>query len=102
MGIAVFANKGIAAGRGDRTSRKNSQLTRASKAGRAAGMARPLIIASTLNKAAEPILSLSVGHFLGHVQNQLAIFLVGLAQQTAKLVEEPRLFAAAAPGDVVR
>jgi hypothetical protein len=45
---------------------------------------------------------LAVGHFLGHVQNQLAIFLVGFAQQTAKLVEEARLFAAAAPGNVVR
>ena len=45
---------------------------------------------------------LPIGHFLGHVQNQLAIFFVGLAQQAAKLVEEARLFAAATPGNVVR
>src|SRR5579862_2686988 len=45
---------------------------------------------------------LPIGHFLGHVENQLAIFLVGLAQQAAKFVEETRFLAAAAPCDVVR
>ena len=45
--------------------------------------------------------NLPISHFLGHIQNQLAIFLVGLAQQTAKLIEETRFLAGAAPGDVV-
>lgn len=45
---------------------------------------------------------LPIGHFLRHIQEQLAIFLIRLAQQAAKLVEIARLFAGAAPGDVVR
>jgi len=44
---------------------------------------------------------LPIGHFLRHVQNELAIFFVGFAQQTAKLVEKARFLAAAAPGDVI-
>ena len=44
---------------------------------------------------------LPMGHFLGHIQQQLAIFLIRLAQQAAKLIEIARLFAGAAPGDVV-
>ena len=52
--------------------------------------------------AVKKLRNLPIGHFLGHIQNQLAIFLVGLAQQAAKLVEETRFFAAAAPGNVVR
>ncbi len=45
---------------------------------------------------------LPVGHFLGHVQEQFAIFLVGFAQQATKLVEIARFFSGAAPGDIVR
>jgi len=44
---------------------------------------------------------LPVGHFLGHVQQQFAIFLVGFAQQAAELVEIARFFSGAAPGDIV-
>ena len=44
---------------------------------------------------------LPVGHFLGHVQQQFAIFLVGFAQQATKLVEVARLFPCAAPCDIV-
>src|SRR5579862_127995 len=45
--------------------------------------------------------SLSAGHFLGHIQHQLAVVFVGLAQQTANFVEKTRIFANAAPSDVV-
>jgi hypothetical protein len=45
---------------------------------------------------------LPIGHFLRHIQQQLAIFLLRLAQQATKLVEVASLFACAAPGDVVR
>jgi len=45
---------------------------------------------------------LPIGHFLGHIQEQFAIFLVGFAQQAAELVEIARLFSGAAPGDIVR
>ena len=45
---------------------------------------------------------LAVGHFLGHVQNQLAIPFFHFAQQAAKLVEKACIFTDAAPGDVVR
>src|SRR5215470_593880 len=45
--------------------------------------------------------NLSAGHFLGHIQNQFAICFVGFAQQAAKFVEKTRIFAGAAPSDVV-
>src|SRR5271157_913975 len=45
---------------------------------------------------------LPIGHFLRHIQQQLAIFLIRLAQQAAKLVEIASLFAGTAPGDIVR
>ena len=45
---------------------------------------------------------LSIGHFLGHIEEQLAIFIVGFAQQSAELVEVTSLFAGGAPGNVVR
>jgi hypothetical protein len=45
---------------------------------------------------------LAVGHFLGHVEDQLAIPILDLAQQAAKLVEKACIFADAAPGDVIR
>ena len=44
---------------------------------------------------------LPIGHFLGHIQQQFAIFLIGFAQQAAKLVEIARFFPGAAPGDVI-
>jgi hypothetical protein len=44
---------------------------------------------------------LPIGHFLGHVEKQLAIFIVGFAQQASKLVEVASLFARGAPRDVV-
>src|SRR5437762_11685672 len=44
---------------------------------------------------------LAVGHFLGHVQNEFAIPFFHFAQQAAKLVEKTRIFANAAPGDVI-
>jgi len=47
-------------------------------------------------------LVLPVRDFLGHVENQLAILVIGLAQQAAKLVEVAGFFAGAAPCDVVR
>src|SRR6266852_1565700 len=49
-----------------------------------------------------PIAGLAVGHFLGHVQNELAIPIFHFAQQAAKLVEKACIFTDAAPGDVVR
>jgi hypothetical protein len=44
---------------------------------------------------------LPAGHFLRHVQNQFPIVFFGLAQQAAKLIEEPGVFAGAAPSDIV-
>src|SRR5712664_1583030 len=49
-----------------------------------------------------PIVRLAVGHFLGHVENELAIPFFHFAQQAAKLVEKACIFTDAAPGDVVR
>jgi len=45
---------------------------------------------------------LPIGHFLGHVEQELAIFFVGLAQQATKLVEIARFLTGAAPSDIVR
>jgi hypothetical protein len=45
--------------------------------------------------------NLSAGHLLGHVQNEFPIGFFGFAQQAAKLVEKTRIFAGAAPSDVV-
>ena len=44
----------------------------------------------------------AVGHFLGHVEDQLAIPFIQLAQQAAKPVEKAGVFPRAAPGDIVR
>src|SRR5882762_3044778 len=46
--------------------------------------------------------SLSVGHFLRHVQNQLAVSFFHFAQQAAKLVKKACVFSEAAPSDVIR
>jgi len=48
------------------------------------------------------IAELAVGHFLGHVENELAIPFFHFAQQAAKLVEKACIFSDAAPHDVVR
>src|SRR5713226_4844194 len=48
------------------------------------------------------IASLPVGHFLGHIENQLAISFFHITQQAAKLVEKACFFAGAAPRDIVR
>ena len=45
--------------------------------------------------------ALPVRHLLSHVQQQAAIGFFNASQQTPELVEEARLFAAAAPGDIV-
>jgi len=45
---------------------------------------------------------LSIGHLLSHVEKQLAILIVGFAQQAAKLVEVASLFPGGTPRDVVR
>src|SRR5258708_32299799 len=54
------------------------------------------------NNRRNAIAELPVGHFLGHVKNELAIPIFDFAQQAAKLVEKACIFADAAPGDVVR
>src|SRR5437879_4558364 len=48
------------------------------------------------------IAELAVGHFLSHVEDELAIPFFHFAQQAAKLVEKACIFTDAAPGDVVR
>src|SRR6266849_354694 len=48
------------------------------------------------------IAKLPIGHFLGHVKNELAVPFFDFAQQAAKLVEKACIFTDAAPGDVVR
>jgi hypothetical protein len=54
------------------------------------------------NNRRSAITELAVGHFLGHVQNELAIPFFHFAQQAAKLVEKACIFTDAAPGDVIR
>src|SRR5260370_34889898 len=54
------------------------------------------------NNRRSPIAELAVGHFLSHVENELAIPFFHFAQQAAKLVEKACFFTDAAPGDVVR
>src|SRR6266481_1890378 len=54
------------------------------------------------NNRRNAIPELLVGHFLGHVKNELAIPIFDFAQQAAKLVEKACVFADTAPGDVVR
>src|SRR5216684_1498429 len=49
-----------------------------------------------------PIAGLAVGHFLGHVKNELAITIFHFAQQSAELAEKACIFTDAAPGDVIR
>jgi hypothetical protein len=44
---------------------------------------------------------LAVGHFLGHVEDELAIPIFDFAQQAAKLVEKACVFTGAAPRDVI-
>src|SRR5216684_177890 len=48
-----------------------------------------------------PIAELAIGHFLGHVKDELAIPFFHLAQQAAKLVEKACIFTDAAPGNVI-
>src|SRR5258708_34709909 len=48
------------------------------------------------------IAELAVDHFLGHVEDELAISFFHFAQQAAKLVEKACIFTGAAPSDVVR
>src|SRR5258708_10660708 len=54
------------------------------------------------NNRRSVITRLAVGHFLGHVENELAIPFFHFAQQAAKLVKKACIFTDAAPGDVVR
>src|SRR6266481_8991658 len=49
-----------------------------------------------------PIVRLAVGHFLGHVEDELAIPFFHFAQQAAKLVEKACIFTDAAPGNIIR
>ena len=58
--------------------------------------------ALTVSKTRPQDFRLPIGHFLRHVQQELAIFFVGFAQQAAELVEIARFFAGAAPSDIVR
>src|SRR4030081_2604280 len=53
------------------------------------------------NNRRSVIAELAVGHFLGHVENKLAIPFFHFAQQAAKLVEKACIFSDTAPGDVV-
>src|SRR5258708_21402160 len=53
------------------------------------------------NNRRKAIAQLAVGHFVGHVENELAIDFFHFAQQAAKLVEKACIFTDAAPGDVV-
>jgi len=48
------------------------------------------------------ILKLPMGHLLGHVQHELAVLIVGFAQHPAKLAQESRILARAAPKVIVR
>src|SRR5258707_3624602 len=55
-----------------------------------------------INNPRSLIADLAVGHFLGHIENELAVTFFHFAQQAAKLVEKACIFTDAAPGDVVR
>ncbi|HEY2351444.1 MAG TPA: hypothetical protein VGH83_02960 [Candidatus Acidoferrum sp.] len=52
--------------------------------------------------AATGSVGLAIGHFLDHVQNQLAVFFLDFAEKTAKLIQETGFFPHAAPRDIVR
>jgi hypothetical protein len=45
---------------------------------------------------------LPIGHFLRHVQNELAVFIFNFAEKTTQFVEETGFFPNASPGDIVR
>src|SRR2546429_7941768 len=69
------------------------------------GYARPLpkvpMIQNSDNRRS-PNAGLAVSHFLGHVENKVAVPFFHFAQQAAKLVKKACIFTDAAPGDVVR
>src|ERR1700682_710426 len=44
---------------------------------------------------------LPVGHFLSHVEDKFAVFVLDFAQQAAQFVEKSCFFAYAPPGDIV-
>src|SRR5229473_1096536 len=46
--------------------------------------------------------SLTTSHFLGHVQQEFAVLLVGFGQQTAKFAKVPRIFSPTAPSVFLR
>ena len=57
---------------------------------------------SYLTNSRRETAELAVGHFLCHVQDQLAIPFFRLAQQAAKLVKKACIFTGTAPGDIIR
>jgi hypothetical protein len=57
--------------------------------------------AAFLNDKANGDCFLAIGHFLRHVQNELAVFIFHFAQEAAQFVEETCFFPNAAPGDIV-
>src|SRR5207247_11242387 len=72
---------------------------------RAAGFARPLpklpIMENSDNRRS-PDARLAAGHFLSHVENELAGTLFDLPEQASTLVKEACIFTDAAPGDAAR
>src|SRR5258708_21073958 len=79
-------------------------LETSKKRGRTAGMRGPPLSSNVQHgdNRTSSIAELAVGHFLGHVEDELAIPFFHFAQQAAKLVEKACIFTDAAPGDVVR
>ena len=52
-----------------------------------------LLFASLSRRSFTPCLFiLAMGHLLRHVQNELAVFLVGLSQQSAQFIQIPSIF----------
>src|SRR2546425_8747970 len=101
--MAWLVNGRVRLGRPEKNIAENLQTEK--KRGRTAGMRGlslkyPMILHSDNRRSL--IAELAVGHFLGHVENELAIPFFHFAQQAAKLVEKACIFTDAAPRDVVR
>src|SRR6266446_2451391 len=72
--------------------------------GRAAGRRGPSMMSQYVkgNCRPERIAKLPVGHLLGHIEYEFAIFFFHFAQQAAKLVEKACIFTGTTPRDVIR
>jgi len=82
---------------GQRLAPRDPQKNKAALERNAACLLQPGILTTSSERGAK----LAVRHFLRHVQDELAVRLLDLAQQTPEFVEKACVFSDAAPRDVV-